>query len=175
MCFTEESSYGPQYFGVGHYMAEDVVLVTVRYRPNILGFLYLDHEEVPVNAVFKDQVMALKWIQRNFDKFGGDPNSVTLYSFGITASFIHYHLLSPLSLGLFLRVIIQGDCALNPHSFGSRSSLIKKAFKLGKELGWETEGTNDLLEFLKAVPAPDLVNASKRVLDPLVSLIVCIF
>lgn len=37
MRFTEEASYGPQYFGVGHYMAEDVVLVTVRYRHGVLG------------------------------------------------------------------------------------------------------------------------------------------
>lgn len=37
MRFTEESAYGPQYFGVGHYMVQDVVLVTVRYRHNVLG------------------------------------------------------------------------------------------------------------------------------------------
>lgn len=39
MHFNRETAFGPQIFGVGHYMAEDVVLVTVRYRHNVLGKL----------------------------------------------------------------------------------------------------------------------------------------
>ena len=46
--FTEESAFGPQYFGVGQYMQEDVVLVTVRYRQNVLGKLSV----VCTNIVF---------------------------------------------------------------------------------------------------------------------------
>lgn len=66
----------------------------------VKGFLCLDHEEVPGNAGLKDQVMALKWVQRNISKFGGDPNNVTLYGYGVTAAFVHYHLMSPLSEGM---------------------------------------------------------------------------
>jgi para-nitrobenzyl esterase len=31
----------------------------------------------------KDQVMALKWVQRNIEKFGGDPGQVTIFG-GLT-------------------------------------------------------------------------------------------
>ena len=35
--FNLEAGFGPRVFGVGHYMAEDVVFVSVRYRYSILG------------------------------------------------------------------------------------------------------------------------------------------
>lgn len=165
MRFSEESAFGPQYFGVGHYMEDDIVLVTIKYRQNVLGFLCLDHEEVPGNAGLKDQVMALKWIQRNIAKFGGDPNNVTLYGLNIAAAFVHYHLMSPLSEGLYHRVIIQGDCALNPHVFVPREVAIKKAFRLGKVLEWDTDNTDDLLEFLRAVPTTELAEAARMTYD----------
>ena len=47
----------------------------------------------------KDQVMALKWVQQNIRKFGGDPNRVTIFGEGAGASSVHYHMLSPMSRG----------------------------------------------------------------------------
>lgn len=169
------------------------------------GFLCLDHEEVPGNAGLKDQVMALKWVQKNIAKFGGDPNNVTLYGLNIAAAFVHYHLMSPLSqgiqvildanklycyfllfpiipckqicvvncTGLFHHVIIQGDCALNPHAYVPREVAIKKAFKLGKALEWDTDNTDDLLEFLRAVPTTDLAEAARKTYSVGVSCIIC--
>ena len=69
-------------------MQKDVVLVTVNYRLGPVGFLSLQDPElgIPGNAGLKDQTFALKWVQRNIERFGGDPNNVTV--FGESVRFI---------------------------------------------------------------------------------------
>ena len=61
------------------------------------GFLSTEDEEVAGNYGLLDQVSALKWVKRNIGDFGGDPDRVTLGGFSAGASFVHFHLLSPLS------------------------------------------------------------------------------
>jgi para-nitrobenzyl esterase len=63
----------------------DVVVVTVNHRLNAFGFLYLAGvTSDPVyadsgNAGTLDLVLALNWVQRNIDQFGGDPTRVTIF------------------------------------------------------------------------------------------------
>ena len=64
-----------------------------------LGFLSLQNEQVPGNNGLKDQVLALHWVKKNIDKFGGDPNKITIFGESAGAACVHYHLLSPLSRG----------------------------------------------------------------------------
>lgn len=45
---------------------------------NHSGFLNLGAENINGNAGLKDQVAALKWVQRNIRNFGGDPQRVTI-------------------------------------------------------------------------------------------------
>lgn len=59
-------------------MERDIVLVSINYRLGALGFLSMGTEEIPGNAGFKDQVLALRWVQKNIVKFGGNPELVTL-------------------------------------------------------------------------------------------------
>lgn len=41
----------------------------------------------------------MKWVKENIDRFGGNPNSITLFGESAGAVSVHYHVLSPLSAG----------------------------------------------------------------------------
>lgn len=76
---TELSYYTGEYFSKAH----DQVFVSVNHRLNALGFLdvsgYGGSEYAEsANAGMKDCVAALKWVEENIGKFGGDPANVTL-------------------------------------------------------------------------------------------------
>ena len=76
--------------------------------------------EIPGNAGFKDQVMALKWVQKNISKFGGDPHNVTIFGESAGGASTHLLVLSPMTKGLFHKAIAQSGCALNPWPRGTR-------------------------------------------------------
>lgn len=58
--------------------------------------------------------MALRWVRDNIRSFGGDPNLVTIFGCSAGAASVNYHILSPLSKGLFHRAIAQSGSTLNP-------------------------------------------------------------
>lgn len=87
--------YGPQYLLDNN----DFVYVSINYRLGILGFASTGDNILPGNNGMKDQVAALKWIQRNIGAFGGNPKNVTISGMSAGASSVHYHLLSPMSKG----------------------------------------------------------------------------
>lgn len=51
------------------------------------------------NCGLRDQLLGLQWVQKNIQKFGGDPNNVTIFGESAGASSVHFHMLSPLSKG----------------------------------------------------------------------------
>lgn len=57
-------------------------------------------KHAPGNYGMKDQVVLLKWVKRNIDAFGGDPNSVTLLGSSAGAWSVILHMLSPMSQGI---------------------------------------------------------------------------
>lgn len=94
---------------------KDVVVVTFNYRLGVFGFFphpELQAEEgVYGNQGLLDQVAALKWIKQNIAAFGGDPKNVTLFGQGSGAQDVCYHMVSPLSRGLFHQAISEsGGC-----------------------------------------------------------------
>ena len=50
-----------------------------------------------------DQVAALKWVRENIKAFSGDPGRITIMGQQAGGASVHYHMLSPLSRGLFAR------------------------------------------------------------------------
>ncbi|XP_026749035.2 juvenile hormone esterase-like [Galleria mellonella] len=158
----KSGSGNDDYYGPDFLVSHNVVLVTINYRLEVLGFLCLDTPEVPGNAGLKDQALALKWVNQNIRQFGGDPNNITIFGESVGGASTIFHVLSPLSKGLFQRAISMSgvpscDWAL---SFEPR----KKAFILGKQLGFDTNDADKLLEFLQSVPVEKLVDTNPSVL-----------
>ena len=98
-----------------------VILVSINYRVGWLG--YLAHPELTAenpdgvsgNYGILDQIAALKWIQNNISRFGGDPDKVTI--FGESAGGISVSMLcaSPLAAGLFRGAISQSGGSFGPY------------------------------------------------------------
>ncbi|KAJ2951271.1 hypothetical protein O0L34_g5672 [Tuta absoluta] len=150
-------NYGPDFL-----VPKGVILVTINYRLEVLGFLSLENEDVPGNAGMKDQVAALKWVKRNILKFGGDPDNITVFGQSAGAPAAIYHMTSPMSRKLFKRAIAMSgvpSCDWNL-AFEPR----KRAFVLGKQLGFDTRDPKKLLEFLRSVPAEELAGVSPNLL-----------
>ncbi|XP_045506429.1 juvenile hormone esterase-like [Colias croceus] len=146
-----DDQYEPEFL-----IKNDVILVTINYRLDVLGFLSLDTEDIPGNAGMKDQVAALRWVQNNIRNFGGNPVNVTIFGESAGAASVSAHLISPMSKGLFKRAITQSGTTLCPwaQTYGARD----RAILLARELGCECNNDKEIFEFFKNQPAENLVN-----------------
>ncbi|XP_068633811.1 juvenile hormone esterase-like [Battus philenor] len=133
-----------------------VILVTINYRLEVLGFLCLDTEEVPGNAGMKDQVAALRWIKRNISSFGGDPENVTIFGESAGGASVSLHLLSPMSKGLFKRVISQSGTAIS--NWATSFLPRERSFALAKRMGCNSDDPQQVYEFFKRQPVESLIN-----------------
>ena len=95
-----------------------MVVVTANYRLGFLGFVPLPGlAKASVNGNFgiEDQREALRWVQRNIVKFGGDPGKVTVAGESAGAASICMHLSSPDQVkGLFHQAMIVSAGCLAP-------------------------------------------------------------
>lgn len=149
--FTLGSS-GMALYGGENLAKRGAIFVNLNYRVGILGFMA--HPELTAesphrasgNYGFLDQVAALRWIQQNIAKFGGDPDRVTISGQSAGAASVNTLAASPLAKGLFHRALAS-----------SGSAVLAQSAKLA-----DSEKTG--LEVQKAVGAASL--AEMRQLPP---------
>lgn len=92
-----------------NYLLErDIVFVVPHYRIGALGWLSTLSEELPGNVPIADIQMALDWVQKHIERFGGDPAQVTIFGQSAGAGVTSALLLSPTrSEQHFQRAIVQ--------------------------------------------------------------------
>lgn len=146
-----------EYFGPDFLLNENVVLVTFNYRLGALGFLSLANAEHPGNNGLKDQLLALRWVNRNIRNFGGDPSKITLYGQSSGASSAHLHLLSTQPKGLFQRVILSSGSALVPFAYNAKGSNEDVVKQLVASEGASAQSDTELADFLNKIDAKVLV------------------
>jgi len=95
--------------------SEDVVVVTLNHRLNVLGYLdlsaYGEEYKYSGNAGTADIVEALRWIQKNIKAFGGDPDNVTIFGQSGGGGKVAALLQTPSANGLFHKAVIQSGLA----------------------------------------------------------------
>jgi para-nitrobenzyl esterase len=117
--FVFGSGGDPFYSGAELARTRGVVVVTINYRLGGLGFLTHpglaaeDPDHTSGNYGLRDQLLALEWVQRNIEDFGGDPAHVTLFgeSAGGWSTCLHYTDMK--TAGLFERAIIESGACVN--------------------------------------------------------------
>ncbi|MFB3855088.1 MAG: carboxylesterase/lipase family protein [Vicinamibacterales bacterium] len=146
--------------GMANYDGEQVakrgaIFVNFNYRLGILGFMA--HPELTKeqgghsgNYGYLDQNFALKWINRNIAKFGGDPAKVIISGQSAGAGSVAQQIFSPLSKGLFRGAVMLSSCNYT----GSNTPLAEAeatGLEVQKALGAET------LDDMRQVPADRIV------------------
>ncbi|KAF7269615.1 hypothetical protein GWI33_017341 [Rhynchophorus ferrugineus] len=144
--------YGPDIL-----LDRDVVLVVTNYRLGALGFLSTGDSVVPGNNGLKDQNLALKWVQRNIRAFGGNPQSVTIFGESAGGASVHYHMVSPMSKGLFHRVIALSGTSLCVWATAPKNENVQNSKKLAESLDCPVGDTNQMVECLRKHDANDIV------------------
>jgi len=137
---------------------EQVVLVTINYRLGAFGFLDLSGTGNPryasaANCGLLDQIAALKWVKLHIDRFGGDPDCVTVFGESAGGISISCLLACPQARGLFRRAI----CMSGPPSMvRSKEFAGRVTEKLMRYAGV------DEMEQLATIPADVLLTAQGR-------------
>ncbi|KAJ8963469.1 hypothetical protein NQ318_018952 [Aromia moschata] len=149
--------YGPEFL-----MIEDIVLVTLNYRLGVVGFLSLEDPSlgVPGNMGLKDQLLALKWVQRNIASFNGDPDNVTIFGESAGAASVHYHVMSQASNGLFHKAIFQSGVALNSWALGFHAAV-----EFANFIGHNVSDEKEALEVLKNTPVEVLYENQEKFME----------
>jgi para-nitrobenzyl esterase len=148
------------YDGAGLAKYQDVVVVTVNHRLNVLGYLYLgdvggaDFADV-ANVGQLDLVASLQWVRNNISVFGGDPNKVLIFGQSGGGGKVSNLLAMPGAKGLFNRAVIQSGAGLRS---GARDAASKTAETLLKELGLKSGQGREL----QKIPLDRLMEAGNR-------------
>lgn len=113
-----ESQTAKAYNGT-HFAESGMVFVAINYRLGWFGFLPLAEHLKKYGTTggangLLDQIMGLKWVQKNIEQFGGDPQQVTLA--GDSAGGVSACILmgSPAAKGLFNRALIMSGACNGP-------------------------------------------------------------
>lgn len=138
-----------------------VVLVSANYRLGIFGFFA--HPQLAKESPHRtsgnygllDQLAAMRWIKANIEKFGGDPNNVTVFGESAGSLDINVLLASPLSAGLFKRLIGESGPAL---SVPTRQQGEARGIAVADKLGAST--APDVLAALRKLGPDELVAAT---------------
>lgn len=138
----------------------DAVVISLNHRLNVLGYFDLsafgDEYANSGNLGMDDIIAALKWIQENIEKFGGDPKNVTVFGQSGGGAKVTTLLQMPAADGLFQKGI---------NMSGVIGDLMPKRGQSGKEIAeavMEELGVKSVKE-LEKVPYASLAAAYLKV------------
>jgi para-nitrobenzyl esterase len=146
-----------------------VVVVTINYRLGLFGFFA--HPELTRESPHRasgnqgilDQIAALRWVRQNIAKFGGDPANVTIFGESAGSLDVSVLMTSPLSKGLFGRVIGESGAVIMPMADNGSSVLnrdplpLQEAESLGQIFSAKWTSGDASLKAMRAVSTADIL------------------
>lgn len=141
-----------------------IITVTLNYRVNVFGFIYLrdleDEKGRAGNYGYYDQQTGIEWVRHNIEAFGGDIDNMTIIGQSAGAAAAEAQIKSPLNIGYFKQAVIQS-------SAGFTTMLKAKDNRNSEDKKWrevyETSGAKSIGE-LKHMPAKDLYDTFRKIL-----------
>jgi para-nitrobenzyl esterase len=138
--------------------ADGVVVVTINYRLGALGFLahpaLASRPGGPAgNYGLMDQQAALRWVQANIGRFGGNPHNVTIAGESAGGLSVLAQMVSPGARGLFQKALIQsGTFALNQQPLAAAETA-------GEAFAAKAGCPDQTAACLRNLPVADLVSS----------------
>jgi len=144
--FSTGSGSGAVLDGTSLAKTSDVVVVTINHRLNVFGFTYLgaaagSEFALSGGAGMLDIVLALEWVRDNIDRFGGDPNLVTIFGQSGGGRKVATLMSMPGAKGLFHRAIIESGAVLR---LTTKDDALQATEMLLAELGLARGQARDL-------------------------------
>lgn len=156
----------PNYDGTVLARDHDVVVVTINYRLGALGYLRLcdvTRGRIPStgNEGRMDEIAALRWVQRNIERFGGDPDNVTIFGQSAGSIEVACLLTAVPAKGLFRRAVLHSTAAHTANSVDHANTMSEIFLGI---LGIQADDVERLL----ALAPEQLVSTSARMLPAMV-------
>ena len=157
---TSGSSSYSDYRGI-EMAKKNVIMITITYRLGIFG--YFAHEELIDESInhttgnygLLDQIQALKWINDNASRFGGNKNNITIVGESAGSSSVSAICSSPLAKSLFKRAIGESSSLITkhaPHTYRPLTNALEMGNNIMKEFNCSS------IEELRNISASKLVN-----------------
>lgn len=150
---------------------QGVVVVTLNYRLNALGFLpsRTTYEQYGTtgNWGILDMLCALEWVRDSISVFGGDPKRVTIGGESAGSFAVSTLISSPLAKGLFQQAIMESGALPNSKAAAPMSAgSLEEAFIMGERFAALMGGsdTPEGLAYLRRLPAQDIANGAQYVI-----------
>ena len=139
-----------------------IVAVTVNYRLGVFGFLA--HPDLTKESAhhasgnygLMDQTEALRWVHKNIEAFGGDPDNVTIAGESAGSISVSAQVISPLPRNLFAGAIGESGSVLGLTPIAT----LKEAEQIGSRFGDSLHAPS--IEELRSISAEQILRATAK-------------
>lgn len=167
---TGASNASTSYYGWGLASKARVVFVSINYRLGVFGWLYhpalregADPESASGNFGTLDIIQALRWVQDNIERFGGDPSRVTIAGGSAGAFNVLTLLASPCARGLFHRAVIESGYRTDTTPQSAQAWAEDLVSRLAERTGKSLAGLSsaETASWLRSLPSRTIMSALK--------------
>jgi para-nitrobenzyl esterase len=135
---------------------DNAVVVTINYRLGALGWLAHPaltdgHDGASGDFGLMDQQAALRWVQRNIERFGGDEHNVTIFGESAGGLSVLSQLASPTAHGLFQKAVVQSG------SYNPTQQTLAQAETAGEAFAAKAGCADQTAACLRALPVSTIL------------------